>query len=221
MGLRFFFILVCQLVIVTASSQPRKSKKIQRIIDAATAGRIPGVVIYIKTPGDGEWTSSSGLADVERSIAMDNSYVFATGSIGKMYNAVAAMKLVEQGKFQLDDKVSLYLSDEIVSNILNGNEITIRHLLGNTSGIYNYEFDPELNELYLSGKLKLDTLSHLNVLRRYVFGKPATNLPDDEYHYSSTNFMLLAMIMDKVWLEGHTDFLRKEIIDANGLTKRQ
>ena len=218
MGCRFSFFLVCQLVIFTTFSQPKKLKKIQRIIDDATKGRLAGVVIYVKTPHDDEWTATSGLADVERSLIMDKGYVFATGSIGKMYNAVAAMKLVEQGKFQLDDKISLYLPDEVVSNIPYGKDITIRHLLGNTSGLYNYEFAPELNDLYLSGKLKLDTLSHLNVLRRYVYGKEATNLPGVEYHYSSTNFMLMAMIMDRVCPEGHTIFLRKNIIEANGYT---
>jgi len=218
MALRFTFFFICQFVIVTAFSQPKKFNKIQRIIDEATRAGIPGVVICIKTPGDGEWRATSGFADVERSATMDENYVFATGSVGKMYNAVAAMKLVELGKFQLDDKVSLYLPVEIVSNIPHGEDITIRHLLGNTSGIYNYEFDPVLNELYLSGRLKLDTLSHLNVLRRYVFGKEATNFPGLEYHYSSTNFMLLAMIMDRVCPEGHTLFLRKNVIEANGFT---
>jgi D-alanyl-D-alanine carboxypeptidase len=205
-------------VIVSAYSQPKKSKKIQRIIDEATKGRLAGVVIYVKTPDDGEWTAASGLADVERLTVIDKDYVFAAGSIGKMYNAVAAMKLVEQGKFKLDDKISLYLPDEVISNIQNAKDITIRQLLANTSGIYNYEFAKELNDLYLSGNLKLDTLTHLNVLRRYVYGKEATNLPGAGYHYSSTNFMLMAMIMDRVCPEGHTLFLRKNVIEANGNT---
>jgi len=218
MRFRSCLFLVCQLFIVSAFSQPKKSKKIQRIIDEATKGHLAGVVVYVKTPDDGEWTAASGFADVERSIVVDKDYVFSTGSIGKMYNTVAAMKLVEQGKFRLDDKISLYLPEEVVSNIQHGKDITIRHLLGNTSGIYNYEFAQELNDLYLSGRLKLDTLSHLNVLRRYVYGKEATNLPGAEYHYSSTNFMLMAMIMDRVCPGGHTLFLRKNVIEANGNT---
>jgi D-alanyl-D-alanine carboxypeptidase len=215
MKLTFPLLIVC-LSTVCAFSQPKKYKKIQRIMDKATGGRIPGVVIYIKTSKEGEWTHASGLADVDRAIPMDKDYVFAVGSIGKMYNAVAAMKLVEAGKFQLDDLMSKYLPDEIVSNIPNGKLITIRHLLSNTSGIYNYEFDSTLNQLYFDGKLKLDTLSHLNALRRYVYGKPSADAPGTHYNYSSTNFMLLAMIMDTVCPESHTDFLRKNVIEANG-----
>jgi D-alanyl-D-alanine carboxypeptidase len=204
------------LPVVSAFSQPKEFKKIQHIIDQATRASIPGVVVYIKTPKDGEWIGTSGLADVERGIPMDKDFVFAIGSIGKTYNAVAAMKLVEGEKLQLDDLISKYLPEEIVTNIPNGRMITVRHLLSHTSGIYNYEFDPALNELYLNNKLRLDTLSHLNVLRRYVYRKPSTDPPGKQYHYSSTNFMLLAMIMDDICSEGHSDFIRKNILEANG-----
>ncbi|HEX6893451.1 MAG TPA: serine hydrolase domain-containing protein [Chryseolinea sp.] len=216
MKLIFSFLVLCHLLTSNAYPQPKKYKKIQHIIDEATKANIPGVVIYIKTPKDGEWTGVSGLADLEKKVPMDKGFVFATGSIGKMYNAVAAMKLTESGKLHLDDLISRFLPEEIVSNIPNGRIITVRHLLSNTSGIYNYEFDPTLNDLYLDGKLRLDTLSHLNVLRRYVYGKPSTGAPGSHYNYSSTNFMLLAMIMDSVCPEGHTDFLRKIVLEAEG-----
>jgi D-alanyl-D-alanine carboxypeptidase len=216
MKLSYALFALCQLFIVNAQSQSKDQKKIQGIIDQATRGPIPGVMIYVKKATEGEWTVASGFADAEKAIAMNKDFVFSTGSIGKMYNAVAAMKLAEQGKLQLDKKIGEYLSDEIITNIPNAKHITVRHLLANTAGIYNYELDPVLNELYLSGKLKLDTLTHLNALRRYVYGKPSTNFPGTEYQYSSTNFMLLAMIMDNVCSEGHTKFLRESIIDANG-----
>lgn len=148
-------------------------------------------------------------------MAKDN--IFSLGSIGKMYAAVAALKLVEEGRFGLDDRIQKYLPDEITSHLPNGDEITIRHLLGHTSGLVNYEADPDLNALYISGRLKLDTLSHLNALKRYVFGKPALNKPGGSFHYSSTNFMLLAMIMDSVTPHGHTEYIR-DMISKNGFT---
>ncbi|MBK7650849.1 MAG: serine hydrolase [Flammeovirgaceae bacterium] len=135
----------------------------------------------------------------------------ALASVGKMYNAVAVMKLAEAGLIQLDDKIAKYLPVEIIDNLPNAKEVTIRNLLGHTSGFVNYEFDQELNTLYLTDQLKLDTLSHENTLRKYVYGKVPTNKPGTQFHYSSTNYMLLAMIVDKVVPEGHTDYLRKLI----------
>jgi len=125
-----------------------------------------------------------------------------------MYNAVAVMKLVEQDRLQLDDKISRYLPPDITGHLPAGDELTIRHLLGHRSGLENYEHDPELNRLYITGRLKLDTLSKREALERYLFGKPALCKPGEAYHYSSSNYLLLAMIMDTVVPEGHTQYMR-------------
>ncbi|MBS1491267.1 MAG: beta-lactamase family protein [Bacteroidetes bacterium] len=213
-------ILLAMLFFVISTSdsygQSRKLKKIQKNINKATAGHLVGVAVYIKSSEGNEWIGVLGFQDKESRKPIEAGSIFATGSIGKMYNAVAALKLVEQGRLRLDGKIGEYLPEWIISNLPNGEIITVRHLLSNQSGLFNYENDPKLNELYLSGNLKLDTLTHENVLRRYVFNHPATDFPGTKYHYSSTNFMLLAMIMDHVTLQGHTNFLRQEVLQANG-----
>jgi D-alanyl-D-alanine carboxypeptidase len=204
-------LLFALLITISSVAQPGKYKKIQCYLNRATTDNLAGVVIYIRSPRYGEWTAASGYSNLESKQPINKDDVFSMGSVGKMYNAVAAMKLTEEGKFKLDDRISEYLSPEIVNGLPNGNAITIRHLMGHTSGLINYDTDPELNRLYLGGLLKLDTLSHVNALKRYVFGKKALCIPGAEYHYSSTNYLLLAMIMDRVVAEGHTQYLRKLI----------
>jgi D-alanyl-D-alanine carboxypeptidase len=208
----FILLLVTSVFWPSAPCQSKKEKKIQKIINRFANESLPGIAVYIKTPKTGEWTGVAGFADVENKIPLQKENIFSLGSIGKLYNAVAVLKLAEEGRLGLDDQIRLYLPEEIINNLPNGTLITIRQLLGHTSGIINYEEDTLLNEQYLSGKLKLDTLSHLDALRRYVFGKPALCNPGAAYHYSSTNFMLLAMIMDKLTPGGHTDYLRKNIL---------
>ena len=203
--------LIFVLFSLDTQAQHRKLKKIQKYIDEATAENLSGIAIYIKSPKYGKWTGTSGFSDLENQIPLSKQDVFSMASIGKMYNAVAALKLAEEGRFQLDDKISLYLPKEIIENLPGADAVTIRHLLGQTSGFVNYNKDPELNRLYLSGQLKLDTLSHLEALSMTIYGKPLRNIPGTEYHYSSTNFMLMAMIMDKVVPEGHSEYLRKMV----------
>jgi len=216
------FLLSFILISVAASAQPssttklpKKYRTIQRILDKATADKLSGVVIYISHPTYGKWTGTSGYSDVQSKTRIQSDNIFSMGSIGKMYNAVAALKLTEEGRLHLDDKIASYLPLEIIDNLPNAKEVTVRQLLAHTSGFVNYEADAELNQLYLSGLLKLDTLTHLNALRRYVFGKNALCKPGVEFHYSSTNYMLLAMIIDKIVAEGHSDYLRKLIHDLN------
>jgi D-alanyl-D-alanine carboxypeptidase len=86
--------------------QSRKLKKIQKIIDEATARHLVGVAVYIKTSEGNEWIGVSGFQHKESGKLMETGSIFATGSIGKMYNAVAALKLIEQGRLQLNANIS-------------------------------------------------------------------------------------------------------------------
>ena len=191
---------------------PRKYKKIQKFIDQATRTKLAGVCIYIQSPKHGEWTTTSGYANLEHKELLQADQFFSLASIGKMYNAVAVLKLAEEGKIALNGKISNYLPAEIIDNLPNAKDVTVRHLLGHTSGWINYDTDTVLNRLYLSGQLKLDTLSRINTLRRYVYGKKALCSPGAEYHYSSTNYLLLAMIVDSVVPEGHTSYLNNLLV---------
>lgn len=194
-----------------------KYRKIQKYIELATKEKLAGVIVYIQSPKRGEWIGVAGYSNLENKTLMQKDNIMAIASIGKMYNAVAVMKLVDEGRIKLDDPIANHLPAEMIDGIINAREVTIRHLLGHTSGIANYELDPELNRLYLSGQLKLDTLTHENALRRYVYSKSSLNKPGTEFHYSSTNYMLLALIVDKVVSEGHTRYLRK-LIEQRGLS---
>lgn len=196
---------------LTPNTPPRKYKRIQKYLDQAAPSQLAGVIVYIHTPKAGEWVGTAGLADLRDKTPMTKDNILALASVGKMYNAVAVMKLVEQGKLGLDDRIAAYLPADLIDHLPNGRDVTIRHLMGHTSGFPNYDTDPELNQRYLTGQLKLDTLSHEEVLRQFIFDKPSLNPPGTAYHYSSTNYMLLAMIVDKISPEGHADYLRKLI----------
>lgn len=215
--------LISNAVIITAlffsimsQSQSRKLEKIQQYMDNATSEGLVGVSIYIKSPKYSEWVGVSGFSDLENKTPINKNNIFGLASIGKTYNAVAVLKLVETGKLGLDDKIEKYLPKEIIENIPNAKEVTIRHLLGHTSGFHNYNRHPKLNELYLTGRLKLDTLSHMNALRRYGYGRNEYTKPVGTYSYSSTNYLLLTMIMDSILPGGHEEYLRKNILANYG-----
>ncbi len=202
---------------ISGNRPPKKYRKIQKYLHQATRENLAGVIVYIKSPKLGEWVGVSGYADIDKKSPMQKDNILSIASIGKMYNAVAVMKLVQEGRIRLEDKIADYLPAEIINNLPDAKEVTIRNLLGHTSGFASYEFDPELNKLYLSGQLKLDTLSHQDALKRYVYGKASMNKPGTKFYYSSTNYMLLAIIVDKIIPEGHADYLRK-LISRLGLT---
>lgn len=213
----YVLLVTAWFTISSSHAQHRKLKSIQRIINKATNDNLVGVTVYIKSPKLGVWTGVSGYADLENKIKLKEHDVFGLASIGKTYTATAVFRLIEEGILNLDDKIALYLPSEIIENVPNADQVTVRHLLGHTSGFANYNTDPELNRLYLEGQLKLDTITHMEILRQYFYHKPATNNPGEKFKYSSTNYLLLSMIMDTVLGESHVSYVRS-MLTENGFT---
>ena len=74
---------------------------------------------------------------------------FRIASITKTYTGTLVLQLVDEGKLTLDDTI-----DKYVSGIPDGDKITMRMLLNHTSGIYDCDDDPGLNETILADPLK-------------------------------------------------------------------
>lgn len=211
-----FIILISKAYFLSAFQEPSKTfEKIQQIIDNTTSKKISGVIVHINSPEHGYWIGTSGYADLLTKKPINKKNVFSLASIGKTYTATAVLNLIENGKLQLDDPIKKYLPKEVIEGLVGAEKVTIRNLLGHTSGFYNYNRNPELNELYLSGNLKLDTLTHINTLRRYAYGKVYPDAIHGTYNYCSTNYLLLSMIMDKVTPKGHISYV-EELLKKHG-----
>lgn len=180
----------------------------QRFLDAGTVG----VSISVKSP-QGDYNYSAGKADLAKNIDLSPCHTLRIGSISKTFASVVIMKLQEEGKLSINDKAADYLPAEFVQNIENLDVVTIRQVMQHTSGIRNYLGVRIGMELY-NGSISAES-SEENVRR--VFGKKAYFKPGENWQYSNTNYLLLALIIQKV--EGKTAYeaLRKKFIEPLGL----
>jgi D-alanyl-D-alanine carboxypeptidase len=192
----------------------RKYHKIQKYLNQAVSNGLVGVSCYIKHPEFGTWIGFSGYSNKEEKIALSNKNIFYLASISKTYMATATLFCAQKGFLKLDDSIYLFLPTEIIQNVPNAKLLTIRNLLNMTSGIPNYDRDPELNKAYLNHDISLDTITHLEILREYIFGKEPFFYPGADYSYSSTNYLLLAMIVDSATNNSHADVF-SEIFKQN------
>ena len=128
---RDFFNLICMSVVVTCvaisalaqglpeASQPEalgfSSERLQRLTGAFQAdvdkGAIPGAVVLIARNGKVAYFKALGFQDREKQVPMKNDTIFRIMSMTKPIVSVAAMMLVEEGKLQLLDPVSVYLPE--------------------------------------------------------------------------------------------------------------
>lgn len=123
----------------------------QRLHRHVDEGKLPGTFARIIKDGKVVYNDEYGLIDVVNKKPTQENSLYRIFSMTKPITAVAIMTLYDQGKLNLDDKVSKYIpefSKTTVYKSVDGqhsteeqkNEMTIRHLLTHTSGIpYGWE----------------------------------------------------------------------------------
>lgn len=135
---------------------------------------------------------ASGYADreAERLMIADSPYFL--GSISKTYTAVTVLRLAEEGTLSLDDTL-----DRFLPSFPEGSKITVRHLLSQTSGLKDFYlylyFRPDREEMIqlVTKSWKQEELIEL----AGRFGRWFD--PGTDWDYSSTNYFLLGVIIEK------------------------
>jgi len=139
--------------------------------------------------------------------SIDASSCFRLASVTKQLVARAVVELALAGKLDFDDKLAKYFP-ELPSAC---DTVTVRMLLGHTSGIRNYETMPDDN----SGRQVVDTdvPAYLSAIDRTYF------TPGTEYRYSNSGFVLLGLIVEKVSGMPLADAMKKLVFEPAGMDK--
>src|SRR5690554_6654587 len=114
------------------------NQKFQSLLDEITSNGVVGIIMSVHQPHSGMWVGASGKADLHNNIDMKPCNITRVGSTVKMFTATTVMMLAEEGKLNLDDKISNYLHGDVINKIENAKDATIRQLLRHSSGIFNY-----------------------------------------------------------------------------------
>ena len=169
----------------------------QTLIEEYTNDGFVGMTLLIDHPIDGLWMGSSGYANIENEVEMNNCHIHHTASLYKTFIATIVMQLVEENKMNLDDNLSDYLSKEIIDELPNGESITIKNLLQQRSGIPDI-FEVDFITDFFNNPTKSYTIEEL---LEYVNNKKPLSDPDTEFYYSDANYSLLTLVIEK--LEGN------------------
>lgn len=168
---------------------------------------IPGAAIVVVKNGKTIKSAGYGLASVEFNIPAAPETEFEIGSVSKQFTAAGIMLLVEDGKINLDEKISKYLPNTPDS----WGKITVRNLLTHTSGIKSYSSIDGGFELYRN-------------LKRDDFIKKLSAYPLDfetgtSYVYSNSGYSLLAYIIESASGKAYWDFMNARIFTPLKMTR--
>ena len=152
--------------------------------------------------------------------AIDRNTVFATASLSKWITAHAVMKLVEQGKLDLDRPVESYLTRwHFPAGSFSSGDVTARRLLSHTAGLTDglgfgdYRRDEAL-----------PTLEEALAAPRESTGRPAAPItvgiePGTQFRYSGGGYLLLELLVEEVSGQQFETFVDRVILEPLGMER--
>ncbi len=143
-----------------------------------------------------------GMADREAKRPQTPETVFSVGSVTKQFTAAAILKLEEQGKLSVEDRLSKYLGEGPADKA----GITLHHLLTHGAG-----FPGAIGDDY-------DTISTSGFLA-LAMSRPLLFEPGAGYEYSNVGYSLLGMVIEQVSGMGYEAYLRKYLFLPAGMTR--
>lgn len=185
----------------------------KNIIDRMSELKVPGASVTVVRNGEIEWTGTYGWADFNQKIPVETTTLFQAASISKPITGIGVLKLVEEGKLDLDTDVNTYLTSwKVPENEFTQEEkVTLRRLLTHTAGINvhgfsGYETSPGLSTAdVLNGLGNSDTVE---VIRE----------PGSEWAYSGGGYVIIQQVIEDVTGESFDSYMNREILPALHMT---
>ncbi|MEQ9231201.1 MAG: serine hydrolase domain-containing protein [Cyclobacteriaceae bacterium] len=153
---------------------------------------VAGASIAVVRDGKIRWTKGYGIANSETKVTTET--LFQAGSISKPLAALAALKLAQDGKLDLDEDVNNYLKDWKIpeSSFTQNKKVTVRLLLTHSAGLTVHGFP---------GYMQSDTFPTITAV---LTGKGNTNSiesfiePDSLWRYSGGGYTVMEKVVEDV-----------------------
>jgi CubicO group peptidase (beta-lactamase class C family) len=175
--------------------------------DGLAQHRIPGASIAIRS-GDERLETAAGVINVETEVEATTDTLYLIGSITKVWTATLVMRLVDEGRVDLDAPVRTYLPDLRLADEAAAASITVRQLLSHTSGI-----DEDM-ELY--------TGRGDDCIERYVEACATLaqlHPPGEIYSYCNSGMLLAGRLVEVLTGGTYDEALRRLIVEPLGLER--
>jgi len=204
---------VAQALTVTALPGPTKDK-INRIADDwIVSRRAVGTAVVIAQDQAVVYASGFGVQRLPSGPLVTAETPFRIGSVTKQFTAAAILRLAQQGRLSLSDRLSKYFPA-----FPGAGDVTLYELLTHTSGIHNYTEVIGSNPLAALTLMRAHTtaqwVDHI-ARQRSLYDFP----PGTAWHYSNSGFFLLGAIVEKVSGEPLGVYLRDQFFAPLGMNE--
>ena len=203
---KLLFLLLLTGVSSSLFAQTREQKLRELMETYARLNKFNGSIL-VSQNGNILLNQGYGFKNISDSLRNDSNTIFQVGSVTKQFTAAAILKLQEENKLNVLDKVSKYFPD-----FPKGDSITIENLLTHTSGIFNYTNDPAFMQTEAVKPISEEKMIAL------FKDKPLDFSPGTQYSYSNSGYMLLGYIIQKVTKKPYEKAIRELIFKPLNMT---
>jgi CubicO group peptidase (beta-lactamase class C family) len=215
--------LIGTLVVLTACTAPQsppasapnpaptaQADAVMKIVrDTMAAKHLKAVLVRVTI--DGKEVVTGAVGESMTGVPATTDMHFRNGAVAISYVSTLLLKLVDEGKVGLDDKLSKFLPD-----VPSSDRVTLRQLAQMTSGYVDYVID---NDAF-------DAAIYQNPFRQwtseellaFAVNKPLLYEPGTNWDYAHTNYLLLGLALEKATGESMPKLLDEKVLGPLGLT---
>jgi N-acyl-D-amino-acid deacylase len=209
---------------VTGEEVPELAKFDKWMREMLATNSIPGGQLAMARDGEIVYSRGFGYADRDEKTPVERDSLFRIASVSKPITAVAILRLVQQQKLKLTDRIDDVLKIEPhlepdAKPDERWRDVTVEHCLAHTGG-WNRDtgYDPMFAYDRIAKSLGLELPIGTAEIIRYVRGQPLDSTPGEKYAYSNFGYCLLGRVIEKVSGEAYEPFVQREVFAPLSLT---
>ena len=194
----------------SAGTDNSKADEVMRAVrDVMASEHLKSVIVRVTV--DGQEVVTDAVGESMTGVPAGTNMHFRNGAVAISYVATLLLKLVDEQKVSLDDKLSEFLPE-----IPHADRVTLGQLAQMTSGYVDY----------VIGNTKMNDAAYANPFRRwtvhellqYAVNQPLLYEPGTNWNYAHTNYLLLGLALEKATGQEMPKLLSEKVLRPLGLT---
>ncbi len=216
------FLLPIGKILSNSNSDIPEADLLDKIIEKfMRKWEIRGASFALMKEGQLLYSKGYGYADLESGVLMNTHHILRIASVSKLITAVGIMKLEEDGKLKLSDRV--FGKDGILDETdfphikdPRARQITVEHLLRHQGGFSVVYGDPMFCPVDIARKMDVPAPADLHTTIRFVLSRRLGYTPGCGTIYSNIGYGILSKVIEKVSGTDYESYIARNILEPAG-----
>lgn len=194
----------------SAGADDSRADAVMRAVrDTMASEHLKAVIVRVTV--DGQEIVTEAVGESMTGVPADTNMHFRNGAVAISYVSTLLLKLVDEQKLSLDDKLSKFLPE-----IPHADRVTLGQLAQMTSGYVDYVIgNTKMNDAVYADPFRRWTVHEL---LQFAVNQPLLYEPGTNWNYAHTNYLLLGLALEKATGEQMPKLLSEKVLRPLGLT---